>query len=224
MEIILLEQQRKLGNIGDVVKVKNGYARNFLIPNNKALRATKENIALFESKKSDIEKENKKKVEDAEKVAKKIEGAIITLVRQAGEDGRLYGSVNASDIANALVKTTKEAIDRKQIVLNNPIKYIGIHSVEVSIYGSVVANIHPNISRSEGEAKDTAKKFVKGEAVMEGPSADGHQQQDNKSEQEELNEKKAIKEEKEIIEKVEEKPAKKAKKETAAKKSAKKEN
>ena len=175
MEVILIEQVKKLGSIGDVVKVKGGYGRNYLIPNDKALRATKANIALFESKKSDLEKQNKEKVKEAEVLSKKVAGVIVTVVEQAGEDGRLYGSVAASNIADALIAKTKEEIDRNQVILNVPIKYIGVHAVSIDLHPEVSVEINVNIARTEADAKDAEKRFKKGEPVMEGPGAKLHQ-------------------------------------------------
>lgn len=189
MKVILLEQIKRLGNVGDIARVRDGYARNFLIPNKKVLRATKENIAYFESKKSEIEKEASQKVAEAEKLASKIKGVVIDIIRQAGEDGRLYGSVNASDIATALTEKTKEQIDRKQVVLNNPIKYIGIYKIEIHIYANIYTTIHPNVSRNGDDAKEAAKRFARGEMVMEGPDGENH-----KEEQETAKKQKPVKE------------------------------
>ena len=183
MQIILLEQVKKLGNTGDVVSVKNGYARNYLIPNKKAMRATKDNIAYFEVKKKEIEAADKAKTSDAEKASKKIDGNIITLIQQAGEDGRLYGSVNANDIAKALSEKSSESINRKQVVLHAPIKYMGVYTVEVDLYGTIIANVHVNIARSEGEAKDAETRFKRGEEVMEGPSGEKEQVQEKAAEE-----------------------------------------
>ncbi len=171
MQIILLEQVRKLGNVGDIVDVKNGYARNFLIPNGKALRANKANVDLFEQKKKDIQAANENKIKDAEKQQKDIEGKVVPVVMQAAEDGRLYGSVGANVIADALETAAKVGISRKQVMLNNPIKYIGVHRVDIDLFGNVTATIHVNIARSETEADEAAERFARGEEVMEGPGA-----------------------------------------------------
>jgi len=171
MEVILIEQVKKLGSVGDVVKVKGGYGRNYLIPNEKALRATKSNIAFFDSKKSELEAQNKDKIKEAEALSKKIAGAVVTIVEQAGEDGRLYGSVAASNIADAIVAKTKEEIDRNQVALNVPIKYIGVHPVSVDLHPEVSVEVNVNIARTEVDAKEAEKKFKKGESVMEGPSS-----------------------------------------------------
>jgi len=170
MEVILLEQVKKLGKIGDVVTVKGGYGRNYLIPNNKALRSTKANLAHFESQKVDIESKNDELTKSASALAKLIDGAVVPLIQQAGEDGRLYGSVNATAISAVVNEKTKGTVDRKQIVLHNPIKYIGIHAVEVDLHAEVTATIHVNIARTEGDADQAAKRFSKGDSVMEGPA------------------------------------------------------
>lgn len=172
MEVILIEPVRKLGNVGDIVKVKNGFARNYLIPNKKALRTTQENIAYFESKKAEIEKQNKAKLDQADKIAKAIEGSFVVVIRQAGDDGRLYGSVSALDIARGLSESSKQEVDRNQVVLNTPIKYIGIYEININLHGDINAKVNINVSRTEGEAKDAEKRFKRGEKVMEGPGTD----------------------------------------------------
>lgn len=171
MEVILLEPVKKLGNIGQKVRVRDGFARNFLIPTKKAIRATAANLKLFEARKAEIEKENAKKTAEAEKVAKKAEAAIVTIIRQAGEDGRLYGSVTAKDIADAL-NAAGHKIDRQQVVLNTPIKYIGVYTTELHLHGEVAVNVHPNVARSDDEAKESKARFERGEVVMEGLTAD----------------------------------------------------
>ncbi len=163
MEIILLEQVRKLGKVGEVVKVKNGYARNYLIPNKKALRATKDNITYFETQKKEIEQKNAEKLKAAEKTRDAINEKIAPVIMQAGEDGRLYGSVSASEIADSLNTVSKESITHKQVEMNRPIKFIGIHEVDIDIFGEVTAKIYVNVSRSASEAKEAEEKFKKGE-------------------------------------------------------------
>lgn len=171
MQVILVEQVKNLGKIGDVVDVKGGYARNFLIPGKKALRATKNNVAYFESRKKEIEKENAKLIAEAEKILKKVDGTMVVTIRQASDDGRLYGSVKAHDVREDLVKATKQDVDRQQIVLHKPIKTIGIHTVEVVLHPEVVAKINVNVARSDADAKIAEKKFKSGEQVMEGEEA-----------------------------------------------------
>ena len=156
MEVILLERVAKLGQIGDVVRVKNGFARNFLLARGKALRATKENRAKFETMKGQLEARNLDLKKDAEAVSKKLEGKSIVLLRQAGEGGQLYGSVSARDIAGALT-TEGFSVERGQIVLNNPIKSIGLVKVPVALHPEVEVTITVNVARSEDEAKRQAR-------------------------------------------------------------------
>jgi large subunit ribosomal protein L9 len=136
MEVILLERVAKLGQIGDTVKVKDGFARNFLLPNGKALRATEANKKKFEGMKAQIEAQNLERKQEAEAVAKKVDGKSVILVRQAGETGQLYGSVSTRDIAEALTKDGT-TVERRQIVLNAPIKTIGLHVLPVQLHPEV---------------------------------------------------------------------------------------
>ncbi len=155
MEVILLERIEKLGQIGDVVKVKNGYARNYLLPLKKALRSTKENLAVFEAQKAQIEALNLKRKEEAEQVAKKIEGLNVVMVRQAAETGVLYGSVTIRDIREA-VKDCGYTIERRQVMLDQPIKELGKYDVRIGLHAEVSAMINLNIARSEEEAAANA--------------------------------------------------------------------
>jgi large subunit ribosomal protein L9 len=155
MEVILLESVRKLGTVGAKVRVKDGYGRNYLIPRNKALRATKENLALFEQKKSIIESDNLTRREEAQNQAATIDNLMVSLIRQAGEDGRLFGSVTARDIANAINDKGYE-IDRTSVLLNNPIKSSGIHNVTVSLHPEVNIQVKVNVARSDAEANEAA--------------------------------------------------------------------
>ncbi len=159
MEIILLENLEKFGNIGDIVEVKNGFARNYLIPQGKALRANNENKAEFESRKADIEKANKAKRGTAEKIAAGLDGEFFVLIRQAGEDGRLYGSVNARDIAGEIVKKESE-VKRNQVVLNIPIKNLGVHTVKISLHAEVSLEANVIVARSKAEAEEAKKEFL----------------------------------------------------------------
>lgn len=151
MNIILLEKLRNLGQIGDVVNVRPGYARNFLLPQKKALRATKENIATFEEKKAQVIAENVKKRQAAEEVAKKMEDICVALIRQAGESGFLYGSVRPQDIAELLVQAGYE-VSRTHIHLHHPIKTIGIHEVDVYLHPEVCVKVRVNVAQSLEEA------------------------------------------------------------------------
>lgn len=152
MEIILLERIEKLGHIGDVVKVKNGYARNFLLPRGKALRANESNRKIFEANREKIESQNAERRSEAEKDAKKIDGLKIQLIRQASNTGQLYGSVSARDLAEALAADGQK-IAKNQIVLDRPIKAIGVHDVKVSLHPEVSVTISVNIARSPEEAE-----------------------------------------------------------------------
>ncbi|SMF73450.1 50S ribosomal protein L9 [Allosphingosinicella indica] len=152
MEIILLERIEKLGHIGDVVKVKNGYARNFLLPRGKALRANESNRKVFEANREKIESQNAERRSEAEKDAKKVDGLKIQLIRQASNTGQLYGSVSARDLAEAL-EADGQKIAKNQIVLDRPIKAIGVHDVKVSLHPEVSVTISVNIARSPEEAE-----------------------------------------------------------------------
>ena len=156
MEVILLERVSKLGQIGDTVKVKDGFARNFLLPNGKALRATEANKKKFEGMKAQIEAQNLERKSEAEAVAKKVDGKSVILVRQAGETGQLYGSVSTRDIADALTKDGT-SVERRQIVLNAPIKTIGLHVLPVALHPEVEVKITVNVARTPDEAERQAR-------------------------------------------------------------------
>ncbi|HEY1605923.1 MAG TPA: 50S ribosomal protein L9 [Allosphingosinicella sp.] len=151
MEIILLERIEKLGAIGDVVKVKNGYARNFLLPNGKALRANESNRKVFEANRERIEAQNAERRGHAETDSKKIEGATVKLIRQASNTGQLYGSVSARDLAEAL-EAQGHKVAKNQIVLDKPIKAIGVQDVRIALHPEVAVTIHVNVARSPEEA------------------------------------------------------------------------
>jgi large subunit ribosomal protein L9 len=151
MEVILLERVEKLGQIGDVVTVKNGFARNYLLPNKKALRANEANRKVFESNRARIEAENAEKRVDAEKSASGVEGKTVQLIRQASNVGHLYGSVSARDIVEAL-EGVGAKLSKSQIVLDRPIKAIGMHDVKVALHPEVSVTIHVNVARSPEEA------------------------------------------------------------------------
>jgi large subunit ribosomal protein L9 len=152
MDIILLERVENLGGIGDVVSVKPGYARNFLLPRGKALRANDANKAKFEANRERIEKENAEKRSSAETDSKKLNGAKIVLIRAASDAGHLYGSVAARDIAEALSEANGIAVHKNQVVLNTPIKALGIHKVRVALHPEVSIEIEANVARSSDEA------------------------------------------------------------------------
>src|SRR4051812_48814209 len=151
MEVILLERVAKLGQMGDVVRVKDGFARNFLLPKGKALRATDENRSRFETMKVDLEAQNLERRSEAQKVAEKLDGQSFIVIRQAAEGGQLYGSVTPRDIA-VLVIERGFAVNRGQIVLNMPIKNIGLHKVPVTLHPEVDVSIKVAVARSADEA------------------------------------------------------------------------
>jgi large subunit ribosomal protein L9 len=151
MEVILLERVEKLGAIGDVVTVKNGFARNYLLPNKKALRANESNRKLFEANRERIEKENEAKRGDAEKASKGVDGKTVQLIRQASNTGQLYGSVSARDIVDALASEGAH-VTKSQVVLDRPIKAIGMHEVKVALHPEVSVTVKVNVARSPEEA------------------------------------------------------------------------
>lgn len=155
MEVILLERIEKLGQMGDVVRVKPGFARNFLLPQRKALRATKDNLSYFESQRAHLEAENLKRRDEAEAVAKKIDHAQVILIRQAGETGQLYGSVSSRDLAD-VIRENGVTVARGQIVLDKPIKTLGLHDIRVRLHPEVSVTITANIARSNEEAETQA--------------------------------------------------------------------
>lgn len=152
MDIILLERIEKLGTIGDVVTVKDGYARNFLLPQKKALRANEANKKVFEANRERLEKENAEKRVVAEGLGKKVEGAEVVLIRAASNAGQLYGSVNVRDMVAGLVEQGFE-IDKRQIIMGAPIKSIGMHDVTVALHPEVHVTVKANVARSDDEAK-----------------------------------------------------------------------
>ena len=151
MEVILLERVEKLGAIGDVVKVKNGFARNYLLPNKKALRANDANRKLFETQRAQIEADNATRRADAEKASKGVDGKTVQLIRQASNVGHLYGSVSARDIVDAL-DAQGAKVTKSQVVLDRPIKAIGVHEVKVALHPEVAVTIKVNVARSPEEA------------------------------------------------------------------------
>lgn len=167
MEVILLERVAKLGQMGEVVKVKAGYARNYLLPRKKALRATEENKKLFESRRAQIETQNIARKTEADRIAGKMRGLSVVLIRQAGEAGQLYGSVNARDIA-AAVKDAGFAVERQQVELNVPIKTLGLFQVPVHLHPEVAVTATVNVARSAEEAQIQART---GAAVVHGEQA-----------------------------------------------------
>ena len=151
MDIILLERIAKLGQMGDVVTVKDGYARNFLLPQGRALRANKANMAHFETQRAELEARNLERKKEADAVAEKLNGNTYIAVRSAGETGQLYGSVAARDIAETLAEAGFK-VARNQVQLQNPIKIIGLHTVTIALHPEVDAEVVMNVARSEDEA------------------------------------------------------------------------
>jgi large subunit ribosomal protein L9 len=159
MDVILLQRIEKLGQMGDVVRVKPGYARNFLLPQKKALRATKENRAQFEASRVELEATNLKRRAEAERVAERAEGLAVMLLRSAGEAGQLYGSVSARDIADA-TGASGLVVTRQQIVMDKPIKALGLHSVRVLLHPEVSVAVTVNVARTAEEAERQARGEV----------------------------------------------------------------
>ena len=162
MEVILLERIEKLGQMGDVVNVKAGYARNYLLPRKKAMRATEQNRSHFENQRAQLEADNLEHRSEAEKVAESFDGLTVILVRQAGDAGQLYGSVKGRDIAEAVTEAGV-TVRRQQIDLADPIKSIGLFDVRVVLHPEVITSVEVNVARSEEEAEIQAKT---GRAVM----------------------------------------------------------
>lgn len=155
MQIILLERIEKLGQMGDVVKVKPGFARNYLLPQGKAKRATKENLARFEQQRAQLEAENLARRSEAQKVGEKLDGLMVALIRQAGESGQLYGSANRRDLAEAIA-AAGFTIARDQVELDSVIKTLGLHSVKIRLHPEVAVTVTANVARSEAEAETQA--------------------------------------------------------------------
>ena len=167
MEIVLLERIEKLGTMGDVVSVKDGFARNYLLPQGKALRATKANLASFEEQRAQLEARNLEQRKEAEAVGARMEGASIVVVRQASESDHLYGSVSMRDIADGLSEAGY-SVDRKQVALDHPIKTIGLTEVHVVLHPEVSVMVQVNVARSEEEAQAAADALLaEAEAVFE---------------------------------------------------------
>ena len=156
MQIILLERIEKLGSIGDEVTVKDGYARNFLLPNKKALRANEANRKVFEANRARIEAENAARREDARNESGNVEGKEVVLIRAASNAGQLYGSVSVRDIADALVEQGAK-VSKAMIVLERPIKTLGVYDVKVSLHPEVSVNVKVNVARSPDEAELQSK-------------------------------------------------------------------
>ena len=160
MEVILLEHVNKLGKMGDKVTVKNGYARNYLLPTKKVLRATEANLAVYEKQKAELEARNKSLFENASKQAADLQGFKVVLIRQAAETGQLYGSVSIRDIAAAMKEAGKD-VERRYISLERPIKDLGVYKVNINLHPEVSQEILVNVARTEDEAKKQENNFSK---------------------------------------------------------------
>ena len=160
MDVILLERIAKLGNLGDVVTVKPGFARNYLLPQRKALRATEANLAYYEREKAALEAANEAKRSEAGEVSTALDGQFFVLVRQAGESGQLYGSVTARDIA-AEATAKGYAVNRQQVVIDRPIKELGLHDIDVRLHPEVTVTVTINVALSEQEAEAQAARGLR---------------------------------------------------------------
>ena len=152
MEVILLERIEKLGQMGDVVNVKTGFARNYLLPQNKALRKTKQNLTRFESQRAQLEADNLTRKNEAENIASKLENMNITVIRAAGETGQLYGSVTSRDIAESVTKAGI-SVNKNQVILNRALKVLGLEPIRISLHPEVSVEITANIARNKEEAE-----------------------------------------------------------------------
>jgi large subunit ribosomal protein L9 len=183
MHVILLERIGRLGQMGDIVRVKDGFARNFLLPQGKALRATDDNKKQFEQQRVQLEARNLELKKEAEGVATKLEGKQFICIRQAGDTGQLYGSVSTRDLAEA-ISAGGVTVDRNQILLDKPIKALGVHTLRVQLHPEVIVKVSTNVARSEDEAARQARgedvtvlredaAFEDGARSQEGVGADG---------------------------------------------------
>jgi large subunit ribosomal protein L9 len=173
MDVILLERIERLGQIGDVVKVKQGFARNFLLPTKKALRATAENKKRFEEQRAQIEANNLQRREEAEKIKGKVDGLKVVIIRQASETGILFGSVSSRDISDGVTKAGF-TVDRRQVILDKPIKTLGLHDVRVALHPEVIVKVTANVAKSEDEAvaQEKAGGFVAAQQAEDQAQAD----------------------------------------------------
>ena len=171
MEVILLERIEKLGQMGDVVNVKTGFARNYLLPQNKALRKTKQNLTRFESQRAQLEADNLTRKNEAENIASKLENMNITIIRAAGETGQLYGSVTSRDIAESVTKAGI-SVNKNQVILNRALKVLGLEPIRISLHPEVSVEITANIARNKEEAE---QQLSQGYAVSAVPIEEDQQ-------------------------------------------------
>lgn len=181
MDIILLERIEKLGGIGDVVTVKDGYARNFLLPQKKALRANESNKQVFEANRERLEAENAERRSDAEKMGEKVAGAEVVLIRASSNSGQLYGSVNVRDISAAL-EEQGHSVDKRQVIMGSPIKTIGMHDVIIALHPEVRVTIKANVARSDDEAELQRQGVdVMAQAFEDGRSDEGFTEEQDRT-------------------------------------------
>ena len=166
VELILLERVEKLGQMGQIVKVRPGYARNFLLPQKKAMRATKDNLAYFETQRAQLEVNNLARKSDAEQVAGKLDGLQVVVIRQAGETGQLYGSVSARDVADAVTESGF-TVERAQVALEHPIKTLGLHKIKVSLHPEVSLQVTVNVALTPEEAAAQARGLTSAEIAAQ---------------------------------------------------------
>ncbi len=178
MKVILLERVERLGALGETVNVKDGFARNYLLPRHKALRANETNLKVFEGQRAEIEARNAKAKEAAEGAASTLDGSSYILIRQAGESGQLYGSVSGRDVSDA-IQSEGGKVDRSQVILDKPIKTLGMHEVKVRLHAEVTVTVNINIARSMDEAERQARgenviasRFEEERAMAEEAAAD----------------------------------------------------
>lgn len=186
VDVILLERVEKLGQLGQVVKVRPGFARNYLLPQKKALRATKENLAYFEKQRTQLEAQNLTRRSEAEQVAAKLNGVSVIIIRQAGESGQLYGSVTARDIADG-VTAAGFTVTRGQVVLDKAIKTLGLYKLRVALHPEISVSVTVNVAQSQEEAAMQAKgadpvKLAQEAAAREAAAADAAAPSDSASE------------------------------------------
>ncbi len=169
MKVILTEKITKLGNIGDTVEVKTGYARNYLLPNNKAMRCTKENAALFEAKKAELVARHEKAKKDAESKVEAVKNAKLHMIRQAGDTGQLYGSVSSRDIARALKEIAGVNVESAQVMLGSPIKSIGVFDTKIALHPDVIVDVKVYVAQTQDEidALVAGKKLTFGTKKVE---------------------------------------------------------
>jgi large subunit ribosomal protein L9 len=181
MDIILLERIEKLGGIGDVVTVKDGYARNFLLPQKKALRANESNKQVFEANRERLESENAERRSEAEKMGENVAGAEIVLIRASSNSGQLYGSVSVRDIATAL-EEQGHTVDKRQVIMSSPIKAIGMHDVTIALHPEVRVTIKANVARSDDEAELQRQGVdVMAQAFEDGRSDEGFTEEQDRT-------------------------------------------